>query len=263
MKLFFRTLGEKDRPLFIILHGLCSSSADWLPVGTILAEKGFCVEIPDFRDHGESPWSQKLDYQELAEDFLQYWRSGSKKPFFVLGHSLGGKLAMLLATRYAKEFQGGLCGLCAVDIAPKAYIPNYQQELRACLELNLAKITSINEAEEELRQYIPNKTFRTLLLKNLRQDGRRFRWSCNFELILRDLPLLANNPLDKNDLSDIPALFLRAEKARYLLPEDLSLIHEHFPAAKMEALPCGHNAHIEAPQLLAEKASKWAEANRF
>jgi len=259
--IFSRDFGNPANPRVVVMHGLCGSSRNWLSVGEALAGQGLCVTLLDARDHGMSEWSDELSYQALAQDFMQWWSANNSPEITFVGHSMWGKLGMVLATHYGDILGDRLKGLCVVDIAPKDYSPHYQDSLRACLELDLDKIDSRKAADEALGERIENTIFRQFLLSNLYSDSDgNWAWRCNFELILRDLPNLAANPLKSNDISDKSILFVAGEKSNFIEPADESLLKAHFPHSQLAWLPTGHNVHIEAREAFVKILSSWIKS---
>lgn len=259
LRLFSRTLGSPEAPRVLVAHGLAGSGRNWLTAAEGIAQAGFCVELLDLRDHGQSPWSDDLGYAALAQDILAHVVR-SPGPLIFLGHSMGGKLGMALAAHHSGEIN--LRGLCVVDSAPRPYTPPYLSSLVACRDLDLAQVHTRADADRLLAPLIPDERFRQFLLSNLgRDDAGGFRWSCHWELIARDLPKVASNPLSPADHWAGPVLFIAGSRSQYFLPlidEAQALVH--FPSARVEWLPTGHNVHIEAPQDFIKVFTRWALA---
>jgi pimeloyl-ACP methyl ester carboxylesterase len=258
VKLFSRVIGDAKAPRIIIAHGLCGSGRNWLTAGDALASQGFCVELLDLRDHGQSPWSNNISYPLLADDIVEHWRKENEPPFVFIGHSLGGKTGMVLSTQRKEIFGDKLRGMIVVDIAPKPYTPPYLQALEACRDLDLSKINSRSDADAALKEKIPQERFRQFLLTNLKKnDDGTYSWSCNFGLFVKDLPNVAANPLTPEDKSEIPALFIGGDRSAYVIPDDSPMIKKHFPNSRLEFLQSGHNVHIEAPEDFIRMAVNW------
>jgi pimeloyl-ACP methyl ester carboxylesterase len=252
MKLFFRKLGE-GTPI-IILHGLLGASDNWFTIGKQLAESR-CVYIVDLRNHGQSPHHDTMDYREMAQDIRELMEDEDIRQPILLGHSLGGKVAMTLALLIPSK----ISKLIVVDIAPKIYTTDYFENLiRALFSLELPRISSRKEADEKLREKIPDPIIRQFLLKNLeRGESGEFSWKANLPVIYHHLPNVVDD-IDSEGVFEGPALFVRGEKSAYVLDEDLPKIRSLFPQAQLITVAgAGHWVHSEAPGLFWEAIRKF------
>ncbi|TQV63359.1 MAG: alpha/beta fold hydrolase [Halothiobacillaceae bacterium] len=241
MKLHYDTLGQGE-PL-IILHGLFGSSANWRSIAQRLADR-WQVILPDLRNHGDSPHASTHRYMDLAGDTLALMDRLDIETAHLLGHSLGGKTAMLIASRAAERVRS----LTVVDIAPRAYAPLHLELFDAMQSLPLGSLASRREASESLGMKIPNPAVRDFLLTNLMRDADgRFHWRINLPALeqaydeLNDMPFL-------DRLYQGPALFIRGGHSDYVRDADLGLIHQGFPKACVVSLPFAHHwPHVETP----------------
>jgi esterase len=166
----------------------------------------------------------------------------------LLGHSMGGKLAMLLACRHPER----VAGLIVVDIAPKDYFwPAHRQEFSAMNELDLVHLTSRAAAEKQFEARVSSWPMRKFLLTNLARDNEgRWRWTVNLPALTAALPTMEANPLGAADRFAGPVLFITGGKSPYVGAGDHAAIRGHFPAARIDILPAaGHNPHIEAREV--------------
>lgn len=240
MKLHSLILGEGE-PL-IILHGFLGMSDNWKTLGKKFAEEGFQVHLIDQRNHGKSPHSEEFSYELMANDVVEYCNDQDLREVVLLGHSMGGKTAMLLAC----ENQDMVKKLIVVDIAPKYYAPHHQQILKGLTALDEANLTSRGEAEDFLEDYIPETGVRLFLLKNL-------YWKTKEKLSLRiNLDVLKANieqvgrALPQEAVYEGPVLFINGELSNYITKEEEPLIRQHFPEAKIETIAkSGHWVHAE------------------
>jgi esterase len=242
--LFHRDLGGAGRRPLVILHGMLGSSRNWQTAGRDLAEH-FHVLAPDARNHGASPHAAPMDYATMVEDTLAWLDARGLARVTLLGHSMGGKTAMLLACRHP----GRVERLIVVDMAPKDYFwPAHQEEFVAMNELELATLRSRAEAEQRLERRVGNWAMRKFLATNLECDSaRHWRWGINLPALTAALPVLEKNPLQTDDAFHGPAHFIAGGKSAYITAGDDAVIRRHFPAAQLEVMPdCGHNPHIEA-----------------
>ncbi len=240
--LFHRDLGGSGAPL-VLLHGLLGSSRNWQTAGTDLAAH-FHVHALDLRNHGRSPHVDTMDYPEMMADVLGWLEAqGIARATFV-GHSMGGKVAMLLACRHPER----VARLVVVDIAPRDYFwPGHRQSFAAMNELNLADLRSRAEAEMRFEGRVPSWPMRKFLTTNLERtpEGAWF-WQVNLPVVTAALPTVEKNPLAAGDHFAGPTLFLAGEKSNYIEAADHAVIRAHFPASEIRTVPdAGHNPHME------------------
>ena len=243
MVLFHRDLGGDGRPPLVVLHGFLGSSRNWQTAGAALAA-GYHVFALDLRNHGRSPHAPEMDYPAFVDDVLAWLDHRGLARATLLGHSLGGKVAMRLACRHP----GRVGALIVVDIAPKAY-PGVAQraELAAMNELRLDGLHSRAEAELRFEARVDDGAMRKSLAANLERDaGGQWRWAVNLPVLTRTLPELVRSPLDPDDRFAGPTRFILAGKSGFVTAEDHVAIRRHFPAAQIAVLAgSGHNPHLE------------------
>jgi esterase len=244
VNLSFRDLGAAGQPSLVILHGMLGSSRNWQTAGRDLAET-FHVLAPDLRNHGESPHAPTMSYAEMMDDVVGWLDAQGLERVTLLGHSMGGKVAMLLASRHPDRVER----LIVVDIAPRDYFwPAHRQSFAAMNELNLDDLRSRAEAELRFEARVPSWGMRKFLLTNLdRGEDGKWKWQMNLPVLTAALPELEKNPLLPADRFAGRTHFIAGEKSNYVEAADHATIRAHFPAAKITVLPgCGHNPHLEA-----------------
>ncbi|HSM64299.1 MAG TPA: alpha/beta fold hydrolase [Gillisia sp.] len=227
---------------FLILHGFLGMSDNWKTLGSKFAEEGYQVHLLDQRNHGRSPHSSEMNYEVMSQDVKHYCETHNLKDIILLGHSMGGKVAM----QFAGDFPELLKKLIIVDISPRYYAPHHQEILAGLQALDDEKITSRGDAEDFLSKFVPDKGTRLFLLKNL-------YWKTKEKLSLRlNLPVLSNAAndiglaLSENIRCDKPTLFIKGGNSGYITQEDESLIRKHFPNSKIETIAgAGHWVHAE------------------
>lgn len=242
MQLHFKEFG-RGKPL-ILLHGLFGSSDNWLGVAPKLAEKFQALAL-DLRNHGQSPHSDEMNYALMAGDVAEFLDARNLESANVLGHSLGGKVAM----QFALQFPARVEKLIVVDMAPRVYAPEHDEIFEALLALDLQKFSARTEMEIALAEKIPSLNLRRFLLKNLgRNAGGKFFWKMNLRGLFENYPKLGEaissaKPFEK------PALFLRAGKSDYVRESDFARIHELFPRAEIQTIAgANHWLHADAPE---------------
>ena len=243
MRLSHRDLGTAGLPPLVILHGLLGSSRNWQTAGRDLASR-YHVFALDLRNHGVSPHSAEMTYTAMLADVVEWFHAHGLAKATVMGHSMGGKVAMLLACRHPTLVER----LIVVDTAPRAYrSPGLEAQFAAMAALPLDTLRSRADAEQRLEGSVPDWAVRKFLTTNLAQgsDGR-WQWSVNLPVLAAALSELGKNPLVPTDRFAGPALFVAGGKSRFLLAADHAPIAAHFPSARFEVIPgAAHNPHME------------------
>ena len=231
----------------VILHGLFGSARNWGAIARRLAAAGRRVIAADLRNHGDSPHESRMDYAAMAEDVASLIEERGGGRAAVLGHSMGGKVAMVLAlTRPALVER-----LVVVDIAPVAYratLGAYASALRA---LPLRPGMRRAEADAALAATVENPAERAFLLQNLVFDASGApRWKPNLAAIEANMPLIASFPdMPRHARYDGAVLVLRGERSAYVLPEHYEPTLALFPRAVFVTVPgAGHWVQAEAPE---------------
>jgi esterase len=243
-------LGGTGNPPLILLHGLLGSSRNWLTAGRELAARWHVFAL-DARNHGKSPHDPVMTYEALAADVAEWMDARGLSRASLLGHSMGGKTAMLLACRQP----GRVERLVVVDIAPRTYSwANHRLEFAAMNELDLGSLGSRAEAELRFEGRVPSLAMRKFLATNLdRDESGAWRWIVNLPVLTAALPAVERDSLAPADRYDGPVLFVVGGKSPYVLPEDHNGIRAHFPQARIEFIPdATHNPHMEAREKFVE-----------
>jgi esterase len=240
--------GTGDHPEAVplaILHGLFGSGRNWASIARRLAFSRPVIAF-DLRNHGASAWAGGMAYGEMAEDVLAMLDERGCRRTALLGHSMGGKVAMTAALRDP----GAVERLVVVDIAPVVYPPHHLGLVRVMRGLDLSGIQRRGEADAALAAAVPDAAERGFLLQNLVFDGDRARWRLNLEAIERAMPQLTGFPPGPDSaVYHGPALFVAGGRSDYLLPEHEPAIRRRFPNARLARIPdAGHWVHAEQPQ---------------
>ena len=240
MKLHSTILGE-GKPM-LILHGFLGMSDNWKTLGKEFADAGFQVHLIDQRNHGRSPHSEEFSYLLMAKDVKEYCDTHKLQNCILLGHSMGGKTAMLAATLFPHIFEK----LIVADIAPKYYAPHHQQILKGLQAVDAASLSSRGEAENLLSQYVKEEGIRLFLLKNLYWKTKgKLAFRFNLDSLVENVESVGEALPEKSVYSK-PTLFLRGGNSNYITAEDKPLIKSHFPAAEIKTIPnVGHWLHAE------------------
>lgn len=234
----------QGRPLLII-HGFLGTSDNWKTFAGQYAAEGFQVHALDMRNHGRSFHSPVSTYEAMVNDVAGYCSAHQIEDFDLIGHSMGGKIAMFFATSYP----GMVSKLIVADIAPKYYRQHHQDILAGLNAVDFSVKPARADIEETLKKYINDPGTIQFLMKNL-------YWVEPGQLAFRfNLPVLTSKienvgeALPENAVFDKPTLFLRGGNSNYIKDEDSSLIRKHFPKAVIATIKdAGHWLHAEKPK---------------
>jgi esterase len=243
VNLFHTDLGGAGKPPMLVLHGMLGSSRNWQTTGRDLAAH-FHVFALDARNHGKSPHVPEMNYEVLVDDVIAWMDAQRMAKAVIIGHSMGGKTAMLLACRHPERVER----LVAVDIAPKDYYwVAHRAEFAAMNELDLASLQSRAEAEMRFEGRVPNLGMRKFLATNLeRNKDGGWRWAVNLPVLTAALPAMEKNSLRPADRYAGPTLFIAGGRSQYVQATDHDVIKRHFPAERIEVIAdSGHNPHMD------------------
>lgn len=242
MKLHHQIVGAG--PPLIILHGLLGSLDNWVPHAKVLAGN-FQVCLLDLRNHGHSPHHAEFNYEVLAADVAEFIQQQKLGPVRLLGHSMGGKVAM----RFAQLHPDLTRGLVIADMAPREYPSRYASILDAMHALDLTQFHQRSEVETALAAVAPEKGIRQFLLKNLgRDETGKLRWKPNVAALRANYHQVRSG-LPPESRYDGPTLFVRGGNSDYIRDADVALIQQIFPQAEVQTLAgVGHWLHAEAPE---------------
>ena len=236
-------LGE-GKP-FVILHGFLGMGDNWKTLAKQFSEEGYQVHLVDQRNHGRSFHHEDFDYDILAEDLKNYCDYHKLKNIILLGHSMGGKTAMLFAAKHPKIVKK----LIIADIAPRFYPIHHDAILEGLASLDFDNLESRTEADEQLSKYVGEFGIRQFLLKNL-------YWVEKGKLGLGiNLKVLTENVAEVGEALPIhlkfdgDTLFLRGDRSEYIGANDERLIKMQFPNASITTVSkAGHWLHAENPK---------------
>ncbi|MBV7269432.1 alpha/beta fold hydrolase [Winogradskyella luteola] len=230
---------------FVILHGFLGMGDNWKTLAKKFSESNFEVHLVDQRNHGRSFHSDEFNYDLMADDLKQYCEQNDLSDIVLLGHSMGGKTAMLFAAKYPEL----VSKLLVADISPRYYPVHHDAILEGLSHLDFSEITSRGEADKALSNYVHEIGTRMFLLKNL-------YWVEKGQLGLRiNLPILKENVSEVGEALPIHAtfkkdtLFLRGDRSEYIGESDEAIIHRHFPNSEIITIAnAGHWLHAENPE---------------
>lgn len=257
MELFYRK--EGSGPALVIIHGLYGSSDNWLNIGKKLAEN-HTVFMIDQRNHGRSPFADENSYNNMKADLVEFFEKHHIGKAILLGHSMGGKVAMWFAADFPEKVEK----LVIADIAPKNYLQIvedsqfylHQNILLAMQEIDFSLIHSRNDVDDFLAEKIDNARIRQFLLKNIEKNKvtKEYNWRVNVEVLYNYLEEIVSGVNqhwfdDRIPITSYPVIFIRGLKSNYILPEDEKLIKSIYPDSKIIDIPeAGHWLHAEQPE---------------
>lgn len=246
-------------PQVVFLHGLFGQGRNWTQIAKALAEN-HRVLLVDLPDHGRSAWTGRFDLAEVADRIAGLLDPSD--PVALVGHSLGGKVAMVLALRHPELVER----LCVVDIAPVAYqrVGEFAGYIEAMRGLDLHALEQRADADRALADAVPQPTVRGFLLQNLRRDHGGWRWQLNLDGLARDLPAIGGWP--QEDLAAAPAyrgpvLWIAGEASDYVTDDAVPAMDRLFPRNRRVRIKnAGHWVHSEQPEVFGEVLRRFLAA---
>lgn len=227
-------------PPLVIAHGLYGSARNWGVIARRLSDERQVVAV-DMRNHAFSPWDPTHDYPHMARDLAQVIdKIGG--PVDVLGHSMGGKAAMVLALLYPDLVHK----LVVADIAPVAYGHSQLKYVQAMQAVDLTRVARRSDAEAQLADLGVEPALQSFFTQSL--DIEQKKWRHNLKVLASEMPLVMGFP-DISASWDGPTLFLSGGASDYVLPEHRDQIRNLFPSARFAKIPgAGHWLHAEKPR---------------
>ncbi len=229
-------------PPLVILHGFFASSRNWRLMAQKLSGQRHTVVL-DLRNHGRSPHHSLMDYPSMSADVLAFMARMKWSKVSLLGHSMGGKVAMWLALKQPQRVEK----LVVADIAPVGYPHNFKAWVMALKSLPLAELSNRKQAETFLAEAIPDVAYRQFLLQNLWWQENRYAWRIDLDIFATAAPAIAAFP---ETLGMRPftgkALFVAGANSSYVKAKDVLPM---FPDAILNYVEkAGHWLHVEQPE---------------
>jgi pimeloyl-ACP methyl ester carboxylesterase len=260
-RLAVRTHGESG-PRVVFVHGLFGQGKNWTSIAKGLAD-AHRVTLVDLPNHGHSPWTDRVHYLDMVE-MLATELEQLGDPVTLVGHSMGGKVAMQLALRRPELLRA----LVVVDIAPVEYplqggrtddpdeeASPFAAYIAAMRALDLDQLKTRDDADAALKSAVPSRMVRSFLLQSLVREGPGtdggWRWRLNLELLERDLDELRGFPTPPPGATfDGPVLWMAGANSTYVLDEDRPHMDAVFPATRLVRIKnAGHWVHSEQPEV--------------
>jgi pimeloyl-ACP methyl ester carboxylesterase len=273
-RLSARTLGDAG-PGVVFVHGLFGQGKNWTSIARGLAD-GHRVTLLDLPNHGHSPWTDRVDYVDMAA-LVAAALEAVGEPVTLVGHSMGGKVAMQLALRRPELLRA----LVVVDVAPVAYPATggrtddpdeeaspFADYIAAMRAMDLSRLGTRQEADQALQAAVPSRMVRSFLLQSLVRDetagggGSAWRWRLNLETLERDLGELRGFPEPPPGATyDGPVLWMAGANSTYVLPEDRARMVAIFPSTRLVRIKnAGHWVHSEQPEIFLDALRRFLDA---
>ncbi|MGY1770201.1 alpha/beta fold hydrolase [Blastococcus sp. SYSU D00813] len=271
-RLHARTVGDAG-PRVVFVHGLFGQGRNWTTIAKGLSDR-HRVTLLDLPNHGHSPWTERVDYLDMA-GLVAAELEAYGEPVTLVGHSMGGKVAMQLALRRPELLRA----LVVVDIAPVEYPVSggrtddpdeeaspFAAFIAAMQAVDLDRLGTRDEADAALREAVPSRMVRSFLLQSLVRDGvgpdGGWRWRLNLDLLGRDLEELRGFPDPPPSATyDGPVLWVAGANSHYVLPQDRARMDELFPRTRLVRIKdAGHWVHSEQPDVFLETLRRFLDA---
>ena len=230
MKLHYDITGSGQA--IVILHGMFGNLSNWKSVANALSETHEVITM-DLRNHGNSNSSDTMNYQLMAEDVAETLNELNKTNIILIGHSMGGKVAIQFTHNYPEIVEK----LIVVDIFPKAYPKRHQLIFKALMALSLNDIKSRSEADEILKATISDIAIRAFLLKSLIRTTLSFEWVFSLNNIYKNYQEICNN-VELTNTVNTPVYFIKGGLSDYIQDYDT---HELLVNSKRITIPTANH----------------------
>lgn len=251
MQLYVQTAGQALAPALIFIHGLFGTGDNWHSIAQYFAND-YHVIMPDLRNHGRSPHSDHQTYSLMADDLHTMYQTLGFAQAHIVGHSLGGKVAMVFANKYPNLVKK----LTIVDMANKAYADEHTHLIDAMLGVDLSDKPSRNAVDNALKSTIPNSMVRQFLLMNLVRGESGFSWRINLTTLKQNYPHLQAAVCQSDNYAK-PCLVIRGAKSDYIQTTDFAAIQQTFTNAALISLETDHWVHAEAPEAFVQTLTRF------
>ena len=236
----YMTFGDEKSPPVMIVHGLYGSGRNWGVIAKRLSDQFFVITV-DLRNHGDSPWLDTHNYHVMADDLVEVINSLNIKPN-IIGHSMGGKAAMVLALKRPNLVRN----LIIADIAPVKYEHDQSQFIEAMQKVDLSKVEKRSDATLALSRFVEDKSLQNFFTQSL--DIKAKRWKLNLKVLRSEMSEILSFPKIESEFSG-HSLFLKGEKSDYIKSEHRKLIKSLFTKARFATFKeAGHWLHAEKPR---------------
>lgn len=251
----YKFAGDKSKPCLLIVHGLFGSLDNWQSLAKKWSENFYVISI-DVRNHGRSFHSDDMRFSSCAMDIKSVLKNESIEKCHLLGHSMGGKIAM----EFASLFPDSLISLIIVDVAPYKYPPHHADIFVMIKGTNLAAYTNRNDIENAIRSYIHEEGVVQFMMKNIRRNEQsmKFEWKFNWQVLYRDYLEIIQYMPQKGFAGK--TIFIGGEQSKYITKETSLHIFDLYPKAELEFISnAGHWVHADNPDEFYHKVNQFID----
>ncbi len=253
----YETLGQSTAPALVLIHGLFGDLDNLKSISRALSDNYHVINV-DLRNHGQSPWADTMPFSAMAKDVLTVLDTLNIAQAYLLGHSLGGKVAMEIALQYPARVRA----LVIADIAPVSYEPSHNTILDALETLELTHVDSRQSADTQLAKSIHEVGVRQFLLKNLYKTDSGWAWRMNLAALRSCYLDLIGSPSSAGVYNG-PALFIRGGRSDYIQAQHKNAIVSRFPQAQSKTInDVGHWLHAEKPTVFNGLVQRFLDENK-
>ena len=252
MALYFQEFGEAGSPSapLVIVHGLFGSSVNWRAMARKLADKRKVYTV-DMRNHGKSPHMDIMSYEAMAMDLVRFMDSAGLKQADIIGHSMGGKAAMVTALLYSEYVKS----LAVLDIAPVTYTHSYTEMLNAMLAIDMAKCSLRSEVEAKLKYGIPDDSTRLFIMQNVVTGGGELTWRLNLPVLIEYMDDIISFPAELVEARHYEGkvAMIYGENSDYIKASAGPVVRHYFPNSEFISVDdAGHWIQADQPEILLE-----------
>ncbi len=253
MELYYEKIGDEGLPPLIIFHGFLGSLDNWKSYAKRFTNY-FQVYLIDLRNHGKSPHVPGFNYSLMSEDVKLFIQKKSLENITLLGHSMGGKVAI----QVARDMPDNVNSLMVIDISPKEYqVIESKKIVDIINQIDLTSFTSRFQVSDYLKTKLKNPMMINFLVKNIEGSPDGLRWKFNLSALVENLTSLKEGVTITKPI-EVKSLFVRGEKSNYLLEEDEIFIQQKFNQVQITTIPdAGHWVHYE------KKEELWQVLKKF
>jgi esterase len=252
MALYFQEFGEADGPSapLVIVHGLFGSSVNWRAMARKLAENRKVYTV-DMRNHGKSPHMDIMSYEAMAMDLVRFMDSAGLKQADIVGHSMGGKAAMVAALLYPEHVKS----MAILDIAPVTYTHSYTEMLNAMLAIDMEKCSSRSEVEEKLKKGIPDDSTRLFIMQNVVAGDDGLAWRLNLPVLIEYMDDIIGFPAELVEARRYEGnvAMIYGKNSDYVKASAGPVVRDYFPNSEFISVDeAGHWIQVDQPEVLLE-----------
>ncbi len=254
VKLFFEKFGDETKEPLIILHGFFASSRNWRQMAKKFADF-YQVYVLDLRNHGASPHHPEMDYPLMVEDLIAFMDEQGLQKTHILGHSMGGKVAMWFALTCPERINK----LVVADISPVSYQHSFDSTIQALKDIPLNKISNRKQADEFLSSAIPELSYRLFLLQNLQLVDGKYKWRVDLDIFQKTAKNIIAFPVINRAPFFDDVLFIMGENPRYTNEEAIAT---DFPSAILFIVKgANHWLHADEPEAFFTNVSQFLQSS--